>query len=127
MQGLDASIVCQALPETSKKQWTRRRALAWQKPPQHAQTTASAHTANAQYSAPAISALRCEPKIQVARDAKPRPPCGMGAKYLPTIKDQKLGRRFQRNQLTQSKFIKPALTAKHAKKASEAKAAPKSE
>jgi hypothetical protein len=32
----------------------------------------------------------------------------MGAKYLPTIKDQKAHGRFQRQQLVQSKFIKPA-------------------
>jgi hypothetical protein len=35
----------------------------------------------------------------------------MGAKYLPTIKDQKLGRRFQQKQHVQSKFIKPAAPA----------------
>jgi hypothetical protein len=32
----------------------------------------------------------------------------MGAKYLPTIKDQKATRRFQQKQHVQSKFIKPA-------------------
>jgi len=32
----------------------------------------------------------------------------MGAKYVPTIKDLKAGRRFQQKQLVQSKFIKPA-------------------
>jgi hypothetical protein len=32
----------------------------------------------------------------------------MGQKYLPTIKDLKAARRFQKQQHTQSKFIKPA-------------------
>lgn len=32
----------------------------------------------------------------------------MGAKYYPTIKDQKAGQRFQQKQNSQSKFIKPA-------------------
>jgi hypothetical protein len=32
----------------------------------------------------------------------------MGAKYLPTVKDQKAGRRFHQKQHSQSKFIKPA-------------------
>ncbi len=32
----------------------------------------------------------------------------MGAKYLPTIKDQKAHGRFQRQQRAPSKFIKPA-------------------
>ena len=32
----------------------------------------------------------------------------MGAKYVPTIKDLKAGKRFQQKQLVQSKFIKPA-------------------
>ena len=32
----------------------------------------------------------------------------MGQKYLPTIKDQKAGQRFQQKQHVQSKFIKPA-------------------
>jgi hypothetical protein len=43
----------------------------------------------------------------------------MGAKYLPTAKDQKLTARYQQKQLTQSKFIKPAnpsATAPKAKK-----------
>jgi hypothetical protein len=31
----------------------------------------------------------------------------MGAKYLPSIKDQKAGQRFQQKQHVQSKFIKP--------------------
>ena len=34
----------------------------------------------------------------------------MGAKYLPTHKDLKAGQRFQKKQLVQSKFIKPAGT-----------------
>jgi hypothetical protein len=33
---------------------------------------------------------------------------GMGAKYLPTIKDRKAGQRFQQKQHVQSKFIKPS-------------------
>jgi hypothetical protein len=32
----------------------------------------------------------------------------MGAKYLPTVKDQKAGQRFHQKQHVQSKFIKPA-------------------
>ncbi len=32
----------------------------------------------------------------------------MGAKYLPTVKDQKASRRFQQKQHVTSKFIKPA-------------------
>lgn len=32
----------------------------------------------------------------------------MGAKYLPTIKDQKATRRFQQKLHVQSKFIKPS-------------------
>ncbi|MES2695568.1 MAG: hypothetical protein V4773_18980 [Verrucomicrobiota bacterium] len=32
----------------------------------------------------------------------------MGAKYLPTVKDQKAGQRFQKKQLVESKFIKPS-------------------
>jgi hypothetical protein len=32
----------------------------------------------------------------------------MGAKYYPTIRDQKAGQRFQKKQPGQSKFIKPA-------------------
>ena len=32
----------------------------------------------------------------------------MGAKYLPTIKDQKANQRFHQKQQVQSKFIKPA-------------------
>ena len=32
----------------------------------------------------------------------------MGAKYVPTIKDLKAGRRYQQKQLVQSKFIKPS-------------------
>jgi hypothetical protein len=32
----------------------------------------------------------------------------MGQKYVPTIKDQKAGQRFQQKQHVQSKFIKPA-------------------
>jgi len=31
----------------------------------------------------------------------------MGAKYLPSIKDQRAAQRFQQKQLRQSKFIKP--------------------
>jgi hypothetical protein len=31
----------------------------------------------------------------------------MGAKYLPTIKDQKAGQRFQRKQLGHGKLTKP--------------------
>lgn len=31
----------------------------------------------------------------------------MGAKYVPSIKDQKANRRFQQKQQSQSKFIKP--------------------
>lgn len=34
----------------------------------------------------------------------------MGAKYLPTKKDQKAAVRFQKKQLVQSKYIKPAAT-----------------
>ena len=34
----------------------------------------------------------------------------MGAKYLPTNNDQKAAKRFQKKQLDQSKFIKPAGT-----------------
>ncbi|MSU73506.1 MAG: hypothetical protein EXS43_14420 [Opitutus sp.] len=33
---------------------------------------------------------------------------GMGAKYLPTIKDQKAGQRFHQKQHVTSKFIKPS-------------------
>lgn len=33
----------------------------------------------------------------------------MGAKYLPTVKDQKADRRFQKKQHVQSKFIKPSV------------------
>jgi hypothetical protein len=51
----------------------------------------------------------------------------MGAKYLPTIKDQKLGQRFQRNQLTQSKFMKPAVTPAKKTLAAKAPTARKSE
>lgn len=32
----------------------------------------------------------------------------MGAKYVPSIKDQKAGERFRQKQQVQSKFIKPA-------------------
>jgi hypothetical protein len=32
----------------------------------------------------------------------------MGAKYLPTVKDMKAERRFQKQHHTQSKFIKPS-------------------
>ena len=32
----------------------------------------------------------------------------MGAKYLPTVKDQKANRRFQQKQHVTSKFIKPS-------------------
>lgn len=32
----------------------------------------------------------------------------MGSKYVPSVKDAKAGQRFQKKQLTQSKFIKPA-------------------
>jgi hypothetical protein len=32
----------------------------------------------------------------------------MGLKYVPSIKDQKAGQRFQQKQQVQSKFIKPA-------------------
>ena len=39
----------------------------------------------------------------------------MGAKYLPSKKDQKASARYQQKQLTQSKFIKPSV--KPAKKA----------
>ncbi len=42
----------------------------------------------------------------------------MGAKYLPSIKDQKANRRFQQKQHSQSKFIKPATPAPTAKKKS---------
>jgi hypothetical protein len=34
----------------------------------------------------------------------------MGAKYLPTVKDQKASNRFQQKQNTQSKFIRTAGT-----------------
>ncbi len=34
----------------------------------------------------------------------------MGSKYVPTIKDQKAGQRFQQKQHVQSKFIKPSGT-----------------
>ena len=33
----------------------------------------------------------------------------MGAKYLPSKKDLKASTRYQQKQLTQSKFIKPAV------------------
>ena len=42
----------------------------------------------------------------------------MGAKYLPTVKDQKAAQRFQQKQLSQSKFIKPAAPRAPAKKKS---------
>ncbi len=32
----------------------------------------------------------------------------MGSKYVPSVKDTKAGERFQKKQLKQSKFIKPA-------------------
>ncbi len=43
---------------------------------------------------------------------------GMGAKYLPTVKDQRASKRFQQKQHVVSKFIKPAdaRTAAKAKK-----------
>ena len=41
----------------------------------------------------------------------------MGAKYLPTDKDQKLTARYQQKLLTQSKFIKPANPPSAPKKA----------
>ncbi len=40
----------------------------------------------------------------------------MGAKYLPNVKDQKASQRFQKKQLGQSKFIKPAAPQSSAKK-----------
>lgn len=42
----------------------------------------------------------------------------MGAKYLPTVKDQKATQRFQQKQLSQSKFIKPVAPRPAAKKKS---------
>lgn len=44
----------------------------------------------------------------IAHDAKSGPLCGMGAKYTPSIKDQKATQRFQQKQHVQSKFIKPS-------------------
>jgi hypothetical protein len=32
----------------------------------------------------------------------------MGAKYQPSVKDQKANQRFQQKQLNQSRFIKPS-------------------
>jgi hypothetical protein len=48
------------------------------------------------------------PAIQFARSQDFDGARVMGAKYLPTVKDQKAGQRFHQKQHVQSKFIKPA-------------------
>ena len=46
--------------------------------------------------------------ILIARGHDRRRPCGMGAKYLPSIKDQKASQRFQRKQAAQVRPTKMA-------------------